>query len=68
VGVPEGLNTHAHSEQPQPKKPCCSIHTSSRRMASLAHLTIRCGSASLKDGLVLVLDGTATTKIRSSLP
>ena len=40
MGDPEGLNTHEHSEQPQPQKLCSSIHTSLRRMASLAHLAI----------------------------
>jgi TonB family protein len=33
VGAPEGLKTHAHSEQPQPRKRSCSIHTSLRRAA-----------------------------------
>jgi hypothetical protein len=30
----EGLKTQAHSEQPQPRKRCCSIHTSFRLMAA----------------------------------
>src|SRR5229473_6314269 len=33
VGAPEGLKTQAHSEQPQPRKRSCPIHTSSRRAA-----------------------------------
>ena len=33
MGDPEGLNTHAHSEQPQPLKRGSSIHTSLRRIA-----------------------------------
>jgi len=37
VGVPEGLNRQPHSEQPKPRKRCCSIQTSFRLMA--AHLT-----------------------------
>jgi hypothetical protein len=31
VSTSEGLNTQAHSEQPQPRKRSCSIHTSLRR-------------------------------------
>ena len=30
VGEPEGRNTQAHSEQPKPRKPISSIHTSMR--------------------------------------
>ena len=33
VGAPEELKTQAHSEQPQPRKRSCSIHTSLRRAA-----------------------------------
>jgi len=35
VSAPEGLKSQAHSEQPQPRKRCCSIHTSFRLMATL---------------------------------
>jgi hypothetical protein len=35
VGAPEGLNTQAHPEQPQPRKCCCSTHTSLRLIATL---------------------------------
>jgi hypothetical protein len=28
------LNRQPHSEQPKPRKPCCSIHTSFRIMAA----------------------------------
>ena len=62
MGDPEILNTHSHSEQPQPLKSCFSIHTSVRLMASLARLAIWCGYGSLKDGVAFVFDGTATTK------
>lgn len=34
-GGPGGLKTHAHSEQPQPRKRDWSIHTSSRGIASI---------------------------------
>jgi hypothetical protein len=33
VGVPEGVNRQSHSEQPKPRKRCCSIHTSFRLIA-----------------------------------
>src|SRR5713226_244641 len=35
VGGPDGLNTQAHSEQPQPRKRPSSIHMSSRLAAIL---------------------------------
>ena len=34
VSAPEGLNRQPHTEQPKPRKCCCSIHTSSRLMAA----------------------------------
>jgi hypothetical protein len=34
VGAPEGLKRQPHSEQPNPRKRCWSIHTSFRLMAS----------------------------------
>jgi hypothetical protein len=63
MGGPEGLNTHAHSEQPQPLKRCSSIHTSLRRMASLAQLAVWCGYGLMNDGVAFVFSSaTATPK------
>ena len=45
VGGPGGLKTHAHSEQPQPRKRGWSIHTSSRfirRIVQHRELTTTC--------------------------
>ena|SRR6267143_4993615 len=59
---PNGLNIHAHSEQPQPQKCCSLIHISLRRIGSMA--TSRFGAVMLllKDGVALAFDRTATTK------
>ena len=62
MGDPEILNTHPHSEQPQPLKSGFSIHTSVRLMASLTRLAIRCGYGFLKNGVAFVFDGTAMAK------
>jgi hypothetical protein len=63
MGGPEGLNTHAQSEQPQPLKRCSTIHTSLRRMASLAQLAVWRGYGLAKVGVALVFSSaTATTK------
>lgn len=35
IGGPRELKTHAHWEQPQPRKRDCSIHTSSRGIAAI---------------------------------
>src|ERR1700693_1556220 len=35
VGAAEKLNRQLHSEQPKPRKRCCSIHTSFRLMFEL---------------------------------
>jgi hypothetical protein len=62
MGGPEGLNTHAHTEQPQPQKCCFSIHTSVR-MTSLAQPRDLVQLCSCEDGGTLVLSGpTATTE------
>jgi hypothetical protein len=42
AGGLEGLKTQAHCEQPQPRKRCCSIHTSFRLMAALVAAPHRC--------------------------
>jgi hypothetical protein len=68
MGGPEGLNTHAQSEQPQPLKRCSTIHTSLRRMASLAQLAVWRGYGLVKDGIALVISSaTATTKYTFAL-
>ena len=45
TGDPEGLNTHAHSEQPQTETRRTSLRTSLRLMVSRANLAIWCGYA-----------------------
>jgi len=63
MGAAIGLNTHAHSEQPQPRKRCSSIQTSLRCMSSLSQLSIWCVYAFVKDGVALFfLNATATIK------
>ena len=47
MGEPAILKTHAHFEQPQPQKSGRSIHTNSRRIASIACLPTWCGYARL---------------------
>jgi hypothetical protein len=37
VGAPSGLKTHAHSEQPQPRKRSWPIHTISRFIRGILH-------------------------------
>ena len=37
VGVSVGLNRQPHSEQPKPRKRCCSIHTSFRLMVGKSY-------------------------------
>jgi hypothetical protein len=57
---PKGLNTHSHSEQPQPQKIFDPHQFATRRFHG--HLEICCGYALVKDGVPLVFDGIATTK------
>ena len=47
VGGPAGLNRQPHSEQPNPRKRSCSIHTSSRLMATFVAAPQRCLTACL---------------------
>jgi hypothetical protein len=59
---PIGLNAHAHSEQAQPWKIWLSTHTSLRRIALIASLETCGDHASLKSGLALFFNDTATKK------
>src|SRR5580658_6766858 len=62
------MNTHEHSEQPHLPKGRSAIHTSLRRMASLAHLAIWCGYALVKDGVAFVFNCNCGEKAPRSLP
>ena len=59
MGDPEILDTHPQSEQPQPSKLCVSIHISLRLISSPARHAIWYGFALVKDGVALVISGSA---------
>jgi hypothetical protein len=59
---PKGLNTHSHSEQPQPQKMLFFDPYQFATHRLHGHLKIWCRYAPLENGVALVFDGAPTTK------